>query len=276
MSCGSATPLTRRSAVLLRVIAALPLVTLGPAIAATSTVVAHVAQPATAALRRIDVAGTDDQLVITLHADGPISGRLQQLAGGTTRLFVDLDGVRPQVEALTPVNRGPVLRIRVALHRAQPPVTRVVLDVSNAPPSRVERGDSERELRIIIGGDAGQAVVPPSLTPSVAPTVGAQEKAWCADLVERLTALLEKQTPSTSQPEMLAAVTAWDALEREVSGRQASKALQPVHFSLLQAVRLGRIAATQRNAREFDQANAALAGARLLVATARTKLEGMR
>jgi hypothetical protein len=75
---------------------------------------------------------------------------------------------------------------------------------------------------------------------------------------------------------MLAALAAWEALEREAAARQLSAAMQPIHFMLLQSARLGRIATTQQNARESDQAAAALAGARLLLNTALTRLESMQ
>jgi hypothetical protein len=226
-------------------------------------------------LRDIDVQGTDEALVVTLTADGPIDGRLQQAPGGTTRLYVDLRGVRPQVPALTPVNRGPVLRIRVALNSADPLITRVVLDVSNAPTARIERGESEHQLRIVVGESIGPAA-PGRTEPEAAAPPSTIESQWCGEVADRLSALLDDSAPSTSQPAMLAAVSAWDALERDVAARKVSQPLQPVHFMLLQAVRLGRIAATYRNARDFEQAAAAQSGARLLLNTARDRLEQLK
>jgi hypothetical protein len=224
-------------------------------------------QTSTTLLRAIHVDGTSEQLVITLKADGPLEGALQQIPGATTRVFIDLTGVRPQVDAVIPVDRGPVLRIRTALHRAQPPVTRVVLDVSRLPVARLERGESARELRIVVGEAAGT-------TPESAS--GARDKAWCLEVTGRLAAMLDGQTPSTSQPVMLAASTAWESLEREVAARQVSSPFQPIHFMLLQAVRLGRIGTTHQQTHQAEQAAAALAGARLMLNTALTRLESLQ
>jgi hypothetical protein len=217
-------------------------------------------------LQRVEVGGTDERLVITLTADGPISGHLEEIPGSTTRLFVDLDGVRPRVDAVTPVNRGAVLRVRVGLHSAQPPVTRVVLDVSRLPASRIEPGDSDAQLRIVIGDVAVAADAPP------AEELLQRDRAWCLDISARLAALLDELKPSTSQAEMLARSTAWEKLEREVDGRKLVTPLQPIHHTLLQSIRLARIAAGHLRAREPDQAAAALAGARLLLHTAQDKL----
>ena len=228
-------------------------------------------------LRSVHIEGPAERLVITLTADVPISGRLQQISGGSTRLFVDLQGVRPQVDAVTPVDRGPVLRIRVGLNSAQPPVTRVVLDVSTAPPARIERGDGEGQLRIVVGApDATAAAVAPPSTPTLSPSDSRQDRAWCVDLADRVAALLDRQVPSTSQAVMMAETVAWEELEREVAQRSIGPALQSIHFSLLQALRLGRIATTYRNAREFDQAAAAHAGARLLLNTTRDRLASLQ
>jgi hypothetical protein len=231
-------------------------------------------------LRNVEVSGSDEQLLITLTADGPVTGRLQEVPGPQPRRYVDLHGVRPQVTAVTPVNRGPLLRVRVALNMAEPPVTRVVLDMSMSASARIERGASDNELRIIVG--EGQSVTTestarPAAKAPASPRVESAPSAeddlrWCRDLADRLAGMLETQAPITSQPAMTAAAAAWEQFEREFDSRKVAQAAQSIHFSLLQATRLGRIATSYRNARQFDQANAALAGARLLLNNARAQL----
>jgi hypothetical protein len=260
LGCAS---LTRRS--LVRPILAVLLL---PSPAATG----HQDARATATtLYRVDVGGTDDRLVITLNADGPISGQLQQAGGGTTRLFIDLHGVRPRVDAVTPVNRGPVLRIRVALHSTQPLVTRVVLDVSDVPPARIDRESAAGELRIVIGAEADAAATGTEVETPPAERLQ-QDRAWCRETADRAAALLEQLKPSTSQAEMLATRTAWEAFERAVESRTVAAPLQSVHHMLLQGSRLARIAAGYLQARETEQAAAALAGARLLLNTVSDRL----
>jgi hypothetical protein len=253
---------------------AMPVSTLG---GLAFTAVALRAQQITV-LRDLRIDGADQALVVTLTADGPISGRLQQITTGQPRLFVDLSGVRPQVDPVTVVNQGPVLRVRVGLHSAEPPATRVVLDVSSGATARLEHGDTDRQLRIVVSdrSSAGDRKRAEKVVPDTRLGAAKVDQQWCSELADRLTAMLEKQTaPSTSQPAMLAALTEWQDLERTVAAKQVAASLQSVHFALLQAIRLARIAATYRNTREFDQANAARAGARLLVNTARARLAEM-
>ena len=230
------------------------------------------AQTPIVTLQRVEVSGTDNQLIITLIADGPISGRLEQASGGATRLFVDLHGVRPRADAVTPVNRGPVLRVRVGLHTAQPPVTRVVLDVAPIPAARIERGEIPGQLRIIIGASNDSAT---ALPPATEADVLRSQRAWCVEVADRLGALIDRHAPSTSQAHMLATMTAWEKFEREVDGHKLAEPLQPVHHALLQSIRLARIAAAHLQRREAEQAAAAIAGARLLLNTARDRLEAM-
>jgi hypothetical protein len=223
-------------------------------------------------LQRVEVSGTDEQLIITLVADGPISGQLEPATGGATRLFVDLHGVRPRADAVTPVNRGPVLRVRVGMHTAQPPVTRVVLDLSVMPQARIERSEVPGHLHIVVG------TAPRVDAAAAAPTEAdllRQQHAWCRDVSDRLAALIERHAPSTSQAAMLATLTAWATFEGEVEARKIAAPLQPVHHTLLQSIRLGRIAATHLQRREAEQAAAAIAGARLLLNTARDRLAAM-
>jgi hypothetical protein len=210
-------------------------------------------------LRQLLVAGNDERLVITLTADGPISGRLEHVQGSPARFFIDLQNALSRVEAVTPVNRAGVVRIRVALNEANPPVTRVVFDVSRDVSSRVERGATERELRVIVGAEDGSDA-----------TNG--DVVWCGEIADRLAALLEAPAPITSQPAQLAEETAWADLERELAGKTVSGQLQSIHFMLLQSARLGRIAAANRRVREPEQAAAGQAGARLLLDTARARL----
>jgi hypothetical protein len=223
-------------------------------------------------LHRVDVGGTDDQLIITLVADGPIAGQLEQASGGTPRLFVDLHGVKPRADTVTPVNRGPVLRVRIGVHTTQPPVTRVVLDLSTMPPARIDRSEVAGQLRIIIGADPRQSAA--VATPTEADLLK-QQRTWCLEVSDRLAALVKQHAPSTSQAQMLATITAWEKFEREVEARKLAAPLQPVHHALLQSIRLGRIAATHLQRREAELAAAAIAGARLLLNTARDRLAAM-
>ena len=228
------------------------------AVAAMASQSIQVGQTPTVTLRKVEVGGREEHVVIALMADGPIAGRLQRIAGTPVRFFIDLQNVLSGVDAVTPVNRGGLVRIRVGLNQANPPVTRVVLEVSSDLALHVERGPTDHELRIVVGDDKSAAA--------------ATDVTWCVELADRLATLLDNQAPITSQPAQLAEETAWMELERELNARAPAASLQSIHFMLVQSARLGRIAATQRRAREMDQAAAGQAGARLLLDTARARL----
>ena len=55
-----------------------------------------------------------------------------------------------EVDRVTDVDRGSVTRVRVELNQADPPVTRVVLDLEGSTSSFLEQGATERELRITV------------------------------------------------------------------------------------------------------------------------------
>ena len=105
------------------------------------------------ALHRLTVGGTADRVVIELASDRAIAGRLQTVGTPATRLFVDLPDVVPEVPGVTDVNLGAVRRVRVALNRARPPVTRVVLDLDETARYRLEQGPTPHEIRITVEPD---------------------------------------------------------------------------------------------------------------------------
>ena len=82
------------------------------------------------ALVAVSLMSSDDQVVIVLAGDRPLSGEVLEITIAPFRVFVDFVNVVPRVDAVTPVNQGGVTQVRVALNQADPPVTRVVLDLT--------------------------------------------------------------------------------------------------------------------------------------------------
>ncbi len=123
-------------------------------VAGETTEVAR-AQEASASgtLHRLTVGGNADRVVVDLASDRTIGGRLQTVGNPATRLFVDLPGIVPQVPDVTDVDLGAVRRVRVALNRARPPVTRVVLDLRETARYRLEQGPTPRAIRITVEPD---------------------------------------------------------------------------------------------------------------------------
>jgi hypothetical protein len=222
-----------------------------------------------AVLQKIDVDSTGGEYVVTLTADGPISSQLHYLPGALARLYLDLPGVVPKVAAHTPVDRGPLVRLRVGLNVADPPVTRVVVDLTSDMVARLERGATANQLRIVIGAPIGGQARPVS-SAKASPVA---DSSWCREIAARIEALLQSP-PSASAAAAMAAQAAWRALEDEAATRSATGTLENIRFSLLQAARLGKIAAAEQ--RVPEQAAAARAGARLLLATAQTQLAELK
>ena len=235
-----------------------------------SPVATFAATQSAIALRSIAVDEIDGAFVVTLNADGPISSRLQRLPGTPERIFLDLLGVHPKVVAHTPVDRGPILRIRVALNTVHPAVTRVVIDLTAGPSARLEGGASSHELRVVIGrqGEPG----PPARANQSVETSLTADASWCRDFAARLEALL-RAPAAVTPPSAHAADAAWVALEEEADARKPAQPFESIHTMLAQAVRLARIATG--GSQRADQAAAARSGARLLVDAARARLANL-
>ena len=99
-----------------------------------------------ATVRRINVTGDDRDLGVEITASKPITPRTQTV-GGPDRLIVDLPETRPDagLQKIS-INRGKLRDVRVALLSANPPTTRIVLDLM-AP---IEYGVSPLANRIIV------------------------------------------------------------------------------------------------------------------------------
>jgi hypothetical protein len=238
------------------------------------------------------------------------------------------------------VNRGAVRQIRVALNTADPPVTRVVLDLFDSGRYGVESAADPREMRIVVEtraaapvgsspaasaasastrgnppaaaahaedpessgppppnslpapatgtGDARvvtppqTAAPPPTAAPSTstarrpAPSTRASDgtASWCLSIADRVAALLDAIDEPSANEGGLVTANPWAELEREVAGRKVPNTLLAAHSLLLEAVRLGQIAALRRDdGARAAEAAAAKFGARMLLTRARTLLE---
>ena len=99
----------------------------------------------------VSLMSSDDQVVIVMVGDRALSGEVQEITTTPFPVFVDFVNVVSRVDAVTPVNQGGVRQVRVALNQADPPVIRMVLDLTRQLTYRVEEDPDEREFRIIVG-----------------------------------------------------------------------------------------------------------------------------
>jgi hypothetical protein len=100
-------------------------------------------------LRAVTITPRGNDSVIGLVADAPLPEPIVGAVQGPPRIFLDFPNVRPRVAATTPSSDPKVLRVRVALHSAQPIVTRVVIDLAAMQPHRLEREGNQ--LRVVLG-----------------------------------------------------------------------------------------------------------------------------
>src|SRR5882757_3816924 len=83
-----------------------------------------------ARVQRVVVLGQGSAIEVEIQASGTVSPQSQMIAG-PDRIIVDFPGALPAAELRTvKVNRGALKTIRAGLFSANPPVTRVVLDLS--------------------------------------------------------------------------------------------------------------------------------------------------
>jgi hypothetical protein len=96
----------------------------------------HAAQQA-ATVRNIAVTGSDRNLDVEITASKPVTPRTQFVTG-PDRLIVDLPETRPDAGLRKIlIQRGKLRAVRIGLLSANPPVTRVVLDLMAPPEFRV-------------------------------------------------------------------------------------------------------------------------------------------
>lgn len=242
-------------------------------------------RPEPNALVEVSLMGSVDQVVIGLVGNVSLSGEVHEIRATPFRLFVDLVDVVPMVNAVTPVNQGGVRQVRVALNQSDPPVTRVVLDLTHRAPYRVEEDPDSHEFRIIVGA---VTAVRPTLSEAPAepstsgfgltsPTVLEEYADWFGQLTQDVEQILSSyavpEGPAGAPPEI--AHPGWQRLQLVFEMRTPPLSLQAAHDLLGAAMRLGRVGATERldnPTSETDRA-AARAGASLLMIRARDLVE---
>lgn len=83
-----------------------------------------------ARVQHVAVLGSGQAIEVEIQASGPIAPQSQMITG-PDRIVVDFPGALPAADLRTlNVNRGALKTIRAGLFSANPPVTRVVLDLS--------------------------------------------------------------------------------------------------------------------------------------------------
>ena len=113
-------------------------------------------------LERIETSADAEGITVLLVGNGQLlPGQVGEAADLPPRLFLDFPNVRSGVPSVTPVELGPIERVRVAPNSRTPLVTRVVLDLRWPAAYRIETSETnERELRVIVLNDEALPVEP--------------------------------------------------------------------------------------------------------------------
>lgn len=122
-----------------------------------------------ATVRHIAVTGDDHDLAIEITASKPVTPRTQFVTD-PDRLIVDLPKARPDagLQKIS-INRGKLRDVRVGLLSANPPITRVVLDLLARPEFRVSPLANTVVVRL--GKESGVVRLGKESGPEPAPSV---------------------------------------------------------------------------------------------------------
>jgi hypothetical protein len=89
---------------------------------------------------------------VILEADGPLPEPPSEALDGPPRVYLDLKGVRPAAVGVAGEPDSLVRRTRVAVHSADPLVTRVVIDMVTAAPYRIDASRREQGRLVVVFG----------------------------------------------------------------------------------------------------------------------------
>jgi outer membrane biosynthesis protein TonB len=108
---------------------------------------------------------------VSIEADGPLPQPATGALDSPPRFFLDFPGVIAGTRGTAGDGQPLVSRVRVALHSASPPVTRVVIDLARPQPVKVEaEGREAGRIRVVVGGPGEVArpevAAPPREAPS--------------------------------------------------------------------------------------------------------------
>jgi hypothetical protein len=128
----------------------------------------HAGQQA-ATVRHIAVTGDDHDLDVKIVASKPVAPRTEFVTD-PDRLVVDIPEARPDAGLQKiPINRGKLRDVRVALLSANPPVTRVVMDLVAPPEFRVLPLANAVIVKLGSSAMAERASLPAAIVPATNP-----------------------------------------------------------------------------------------------------------
>jgi type IV pilus assembly protein PilQ len=127
-------------------------------------------------LESVSVSSSGGRTRITIRGNGElVPAAVEEARDLPPRVLADFPGVAPAVPAVTPVNQGPVRRIRVAANSHDPLVTRVVVDLTRKTSYEVQKNGSE--VVLLIPEDAPVPAPASAAAPTSGPAPAGASKA---------------------------------------------------------------------------------------------------
>lgn len=260
--------------------------TIVPTLLGLALSVQAVAQTHHGTLLQVLIESSDNDVAVRLIADQALYGEIHEITVEPFRLFVDFANIVPKVSAVTPVEKAGVRQVRVALNQIDPPVTRVVLDLTQQHPYQIEHHLENLEYWIVVrSSDAGtkpklrdikkgaQSEPLVSLTPALL----SDYMLWFTRATEEFEQLLSSgpeqvEMKNESQESIR---TNWKRLQTEHGLITPPSSLQVAHNTLRAAIQLGQLTTIKTANPDETQAdpNAASRGAELLLRRALSLVE---
>ena len=219
-------------------------------------------------LENISVFGSSEQVIVNLVADRPISGILTELKTPPYRVFIDLRGIVPKVAPVTAVGRAGVERVRVALNQARPPITRVVLDLTQPLNYQLKNEPAKNEVTIVVGSISSVDNEVHHIQPTALSSLVDDYVSWfetTADTIESMLELARRTDSGTEDKIKASGVLDWQPLWNDLQIRSAPISLQSAHELLTTAVdlayfgsSLGPLESTTENHRAARSSSALL------------------
>jgi hypothetical protein len=132
----------------------------------TGTISAQTRQSEGPRVQHVVVRGSGDDLEVEIQTSGPAVAPDTQAIAGPDRIVVDFPGALPAAELhALKVNRGALKGVRSGLFFSNPPITRVVLDLTEPHAYRISTANNA--IIVKLGGAVAARVNSPAI-----PTVG--------------------------------------------------------------------------------------------------------
>jgi hypothetical protein len=246
-------------------------------------------------LRAVRVERTEASVVVVIEGSGPLPEPQLGVVDGPPRIYLDFPGITRGTFGTRVQVPGPVRRVRVGDFQSNPLITRVVIDLSEASPHRLDASRRE-EGRIVVFVDAAAvpavapakpavqtptASAPARRAPSAAAATAERDKAAALAALaqlERLRPVLSSVDSRIETPEasLRAAVEEFDTIRLSVASIRSERDRE----ALTKICVLGATAVTTRleaqqgaDATRAWNAASAAAGALIMLDRARADLK---